>query len=41
MLPGSRGLRGLADRVEVAGGRLTVASPRGGPTCIRAGIPLT
>ncbi len=41
MLPGSRGLRGLADRVEVAGGRLTVDSPRGGPTCIRADIPLT
>ena len=41
MLPGSRGLRGLADRVEVAGGRLTADSPRGGPTCIRADIPLT
>jgi signal transduction histidine kinase len=41
MLPGSRGLRGLADRLEVAGGRLTVDSPRGGPTCILADIPLT
>jgi signal transduction histidine kinase len=41
VLPGSRGLRGLADRVEVAGGRLTADSPRGGPTCIRADIPLT
>lgn len=36
----SRGLRGLADRVEVAGGRLTISSPRGGPTCIRAEVPL-
>jgi hypothetical protein len=36
----SRGLRGLADRVEVAGGRLTVSSPPGGPTCILAGVPL-
>jgi len=34
------GLRGLADRVEVAGGQLTVDSPPGGPTCIRADIPL-
>jgi hypothetical protein len=41
ILPGSRGLRGLADRVDVAGGRLTADSPRGGPTCIRADIPLT
>ena len=37
----SRGLRGLADRVEVARGQLTVDSPPGGPTCIRADIPLT
>ena len=36
----SRGLRGLADRVEVARGQLTVDSPPGGPTCIRADIPL-
>jgi signal transduction histidine kinase len=36
----SRGLRGLADRVEVAGGRLTVSSPPGGPTCILAEVPL-
>ena len=36
----SRGLRGLADRVEVAGGRLTVTSPPGGPTCIQAEFPL-
>jgi signal transduction histidine kinase len=35
-----RGLRGLADRVEVAGGRLTVSSPSGGPTRIRAEVPL-
>ena len=37
----ARGLRGLADRVEVAGGQLTVNSPPGGPTCIRADVPLT
>jgi signal transduction histidine kinase len=36
----SRGLRGLADRVEVAGGRLAVDSPPGGPTCILAEVPL-
>jgi signal transduction histidine kinase len=38
-LAGSRGLRGLADRVEVAGGILSVVSPPGGPTCISAEIP--
>jgi signal transduction histidine kinase len=37
----SRGLRGLADRVEVAGGSLTADSPPGGPTFIRADVPLT
>jgi hypothetical protein len=37
----ARGLRGLADRVEVAGGLLTVSSPPGGPTCIRTDMPLT
>ena len=37
----ARGLRGLADRVEVTGGQLTVTSPPGGPTCIRADVPLT
>jgi hypothetical protein len=36
----SRGLRGLADRVEVAGGRLTISSSPGGPTCILAEVPL-
>lgn len=36
----TRGLRGLADRVEVAGGQLTATSPPGGPTCIRADVPL-
>jgi hypothetical protein len=36
----ARGLRGLADRVEVAGGRLTVSSPSGGPTRIHAEVPL-
>lgn len=39
-LAGSRGLRGLADRVEVAGGELEVMSPAGGPTRITARIPL-
>jgi signal transduction histidine kinase len=37
---GSRGLRGLADRLAVAGGRLTVDSPPGGPTSVRADVPL-
>ncbi len=33
------GLSGLADRVRAAGGTLTVTSPAGGPTEIRAEIP--
>jgi signal transduction histidine kinase len=33
------GLRGLADRVEALGGRLTVSSPPGGGTLLRAEIP--
>ena len=33
------GLRGLADRVEALGGRLTVESPRRGGTLLRAEIP--
>jgi glucose-6-phosphate-specific signal transduction histidine kinase len=37
----ARGLRGLADRVEVAGGQLTIDSPPGGPTRIRADVPVT
>jgi signal transduction histidine kinase len=36
----SRGLRGLADRVGVAGGLLTIDSPPGGPTCIHADVPV-
>jgi len=36
---GSRGLRGLADRIEASGGTFTVDSPLGGPTDIRADIP--
>ncbi len=36
---GGSGLRGLADRVEALGGRLTVASPPGRGTTIRAEIP--
>jgi signal transduction histidine kinase len=39
-LAGSRGLRGLADRVEVAGGRLSIVSPSGGPTRISAEVPV-
>jgi PAS domain S-box-containing protein len=33
------GLRGLADRVEALGGRLSVESPRRGGTVLRAAIP--
>jgi signal transduction histidine kinase len=33
------GLRGLDDRLHAAGGRLLVASPRGGPTKITAELP--
>ncbi|CCH30128.1 Two-component system, sensor histidine kinase [Saccharothrix espanaensis DSM 44229] len=33
------GLRGLADRVAVAGGTLTVVSPAGGPTTLRLEVP--
>jgi len=38
-LANSRGLRGLADRIEVVGGFLSVVSPPGGPTRISAEIP--
>ncbi len=34
------GLRGLADRVEALDGELEIESPRGGPTILRARIPL-
>ncbi|MFG1775151.1 sensor histidine kinase [Micromonospora sp. NPDC049051] len=34
------GLVGIADRVRAAGGRLSVSSPAGGPTKIRAELPL-
>jgi signal transduction histidine kinase len=33
------GLRGLADRVEAIGGRLTVSSPPGRGTTVHAEIP--
>ena len=36
---GGTGLRGLAERVEALGGRLTVASPPGRGTTVRAEIP--
>jgi PAS domain S-box-containing protein len=34
------GLRGLSDRVEALDGDLSIDSPRGGPTILRATIPL-
>jgi hypothetical protein len=34
------GLRGLSDRLDTVGRTLTVDSPRGGPTTIRACAPL-
>jgi hypothetical protein len=36
----TRGLRGLADRVEASGGTLTIDSPHGGPTTIRAELQI-
>ncbi|PBC75747.1 signal transduction histidine kinase [Streptomyces sp. TLI_235] len=38
---GGTGLTGLADRVSVVDGTLTVSSPRGGPTLLRVEIPCT
>lgn len=35
------GLRGLADRLDTAGGHLTVDSPAGGPTVVVASAPLS
>ena len=37
--PGGAGLKGLADRVAALDGRLTVDSPAGGPTTVRAELP--
>ena len=37
--PAGPGLKGLADRAEVLDGRLTVRSPAGGPTRVRAELP--
>jgi signal transduction histidine kinase len=37
--PGGAGLRGLRRRVEALDGTLTIISPRGGPTAIRAELP--
>ncbi|MFL6018456.1 MAG: GAF domain-containing protein [Gaiellaceae bacterium] len=39
-LDAGSGLRGLVDRVEALGGELTVSSPRGAGTLIRAELPL-
>ena len=36
----TRGLRGLADRVETSAGTFNVESPAGGPTTIRARLPI-
>ena len=36
---GGTGLRGLADRVAAVDGQLTITSPPGGPTVIRAELP--
>jgi signal transduction histidine kinase len=36
---GGSGLRGLADRVEALGGRLTISSPPGRGTTLRVEIP--
>jgi signal transduction histidine kinase len=35
------GLTGLADRVAVAGGRMLLSSPPGGPTLVRVEVPCT
>jgi signal transduction histidine kinase len=35
----TRGLRGLADRVDALGGTFVVNSPAGGPTVIRVRLP--
>jgi signal transduction histidine kinase len=35
------GLRGLIDRLDALGGTLSIDSPRGGPTIIRARVPST
>jgi signal transduction histidine kinase len=39
-LSAGSGLRGLVDRVEALGGELTLASPRGAGTLVRAEVPL-
>jgi signal transduction histidine kinase len=39
-LDAGSGLRGLIDRVEALGGELTVSSPRGAGTLVRAELPL-
>jgi signal transduction histidine kinase len=36
---GGSGLTGLADRVSVLDGRLSLSSPPGGPTLLRVEIP--
>jgi signal transduction histidine kinase len=35
------GLRGLADRLEALGGALSIESPPGGPTALRAWVPVS
>ncbi len=36
---GGAGIRGMADRIDVLGGRLTITSPPGGGTCVIAEVP--
>jgi hypothetical protein len=36
----TRGLRGLADRVDALSGTIVVSSPAGGPTAIRVRLPM-
>jgi GAF domain-containing protein/PAS domain-containing protein len=38
--PNGSGLIGMEDRLTALGGRLTIASPRGGGTCVTATVPL-
>ena len=39
-LSSGSGLRGLSERAEVFGGRLSLTSPSGGPTTLRIDLPL-
>jgi len=41
LIDGGTGLRGLSDRIEALDGTLTIESPPGGGTTVRASVPLT